>query len=55
MTRMAFLGIEIDPVSKSLHFPGDKLERLKKENQRWGDKKVCTKRGAPVFDRPVFE
>ena len=44
VTRMVFLGIELDTVLMSLRLPDGKLERLQKEIQRWSVRKACTKR-----------
>ena len=44
VTRLVFLGIELDTIQMSLHLPDCKLERLRKEIQRWSVRKTCTKR-----------
>ena len=44
VTRLVFLGIELDTVQLSLHLPDGKLRRLQREIQRWRGRKTCSKR-----------
>ena len=41
---LVFLGIEIDPEAHELRLPSDKLTRLQKLLQEWGDRKVCSRK-----------
>ena len=43
-TKLAFLGIEIDTRSMVLRLPPPKLERLRREIQRWETLRCCSKR-----------
>ena len=44
VTRIVFLGIEIDSMAMELRLPLDKLRRVQDELRRWQAKKQCTKR-----------
>ena len=44
VTRLVFLGIELDTIQLSLHLPDGKLRRLQREIQRWSGRKTCSKR-----------
>lgn len=41
---LIFLGIELDTVEMEIRLPKEKLQRLKREIQRWRSRLVCTKR-----------
>ena len=43
-TTVTYLGIQIDTISFEISLPGDKLEKLKRAVQEWGDKGICTKK-----------
>ena len=43
VTRLVFLGIELNTVQLSLHLPDCKLRRLQREIQRWSGRKTCSK------------
>ncbi len=44
VTKLVFLGIEIDSVSRTLRLPEEKLCRLQVNIREWQEKRVCTKR-----------
>lgn len=44
VTKLVFLGIEIDSVAKSLRLPDDKLHRLQENIREWQGRRTCTKR-----------
>ena len=43
ITKLTFLGIELDSVQQVAHLPMDKLSKLKVELVRWSAKKSCTR------------
>lgn len=44
VTKLVFLGIEIDSVSRTLRLPEEKLCRLQVNIREWQEKRACTKR-----------
>ena len=44
MTRLTFLGNEIESIESFLRLPEKKLQRLLQDIQKWGDRKACTHR-----------
>ncbi len=43
-TVITFLGIEVDTVDRVLRLPQEKLQRLRREIERWKGRRCCTKR-----------
>ncbi len=43
-TVITFLGIEVDTVDRALRLPEEKLQRLRREIERWKGRRCCTKR-----------
>ena len=41
---LVFLGVEIDAVAGQLRLPADKLTRLKRLLQAWGERKACPRK-----------
>ena len=53
MTRLVFLGIELDTVQLSLHLPDGKLRRIQRERFRVEWEEDLLKKGALVPHRPT--